>query len=118
MSVDANVLIFERIREEMARGGSLRSAVATGYKRAFRTIFDANITTFFVALILYMVASEEIKGFAIVLMLGIASSMLTALFVTRVIFDTLMDFKILKNKLAMQSLIGKPNSMNLQTFHF
>lgn len=109
MSVDANVLIFERIREEMARGGSLRSAIANGYQRAFRTIFDANITTFFVAFILYMVASEEIKGFAIVLMLGIASSMFTALFATRVIFDTLMDIKVLKNKLAMQSLIGRPN---------
>lgn len=109
MSVDANVLIFERIREEIARGGSLRSAVANGYQRAFRTIFDANITTFFVALILYMVASEEIKGFAIILMLGIASSMFTALFVTRVIFDTLMDANILKTKLTMQSLIGKPS---------
>lgn len=109
MSVDANVLIFERVREELARGGSLRSAIANGYQRAFRTIFDANITTFFVALILYMVASEEIKGFAIILMLGIASSMFTALFATRVIFDTLMDIKILKNKLTMQSLIGKPN---------
>jgi len=109
MSVDANVLIFERVREELARGGSLRSAIANGYQRAFRTIFDANITTFFVALILYMVASEEIKGFAIILMLGIASSMFTALFATRVIFDTLMDIKVLKNKLTMQSLIGKPN---------
>ncbi|MBW8015613.1 MAG: protein translocase subunit SecD [Planctomycetes bacterium] len=109
MSVDANVLIFERIREEIARGGSLRSAVANGYQRAFRTIFDANITTFGVALILYMVASEEIKGFAIILMLGIASSMFTALFATRVIFDTLMDLKVLKNKLTMQSLIKKPN---------
>ncbi len=109
MSVDANVLIFERIREEQNRGGSLRTAIANGYQRAFRTIFDANITTFFVAMILNMVASEEIKGFAIVLMLGIASSMFTALFATRVIFDSLMNMGVLKNKLKMLLLIKKPS---------
>lgn len=109
MSVDANVLIFERIREEHDRGASLRTAIANGYQRAFRTIFDANITTFFVALILYVVASEEIKGFAIVLMLGIASSMFTALFATRVIFDCLMDIGILKNNIKMLKLIRKPS---------
>ena len=109
MSVDANVLIFERIREEQDRGSSLRTAIANGYQRAFRTIFDANITTFFVALILRMVASEEIKGFAIVLMLGIASSMFTALFVTRVIFDILLGTRILRNRLVMLRLLRKPN---------
>ena len=109
MSVDANVLIFERIREEQDRGSSLRTAIANGYQRAFRTIFDANITTFFVALILRMVASEEIKGFAIVLMLGIASSMFTALFVTRVIFDLLLNARILRNRLVMLRLLRKPN---------
>ncbi len=109
MSVDANVLIFERIREEQDRGSSLRTAIANGYQRAFRTIFDANITTFFVALILRMVASEEIKGFAIVLMLGIASSMFTALFVTRVIFDLLLGSGILRNRLVMLRLVRKPN---------
>ena len=109
MSVDANVLIFERIREEQERGSSLRTAIANGYQRAFRTIFDANITTFFVALILRMVASEEIKGFAIVLMLGIASSMFTALFVTRVIFDILLGSGIIRNRLVMLRLLRKPN---------
>ena len=109
MSVDANVLIFERIREEQMRGSSLRNAIANGYQRAFRTIFDANITTFFVALILYMVASEEIKGFAIVLMLGILSSMFTALFVTRVVFDILVNNKIIKDHIAMLKLISKPD---------
>ena len=87
MSVDANVLIFERIREEQQRGSSLRIAVTNGYQKAFRTIFDANLTTFITAAILYWRASEEVRGFAIVLMLGIASSMFTALFVTRVVFD-------------------------------
>jgi len=108
MSVDANVLIFERIREEQQRGASLVIAVRNGYQRAFRTIFDANLTTFITAAILYWRASEEVKGFAIVLMLGIASSMLTALFVTRVIFDILMSKRIIKEHLIMLRLIRQP----------
>ncbi|MHC4572229.1 MAG: protein translocase subunit SecD [Planctomycetota bacterium] len=109
MSVDANVLIFERIREEQQRGSSLRIAIRNGYQRAFRTILDANLTTFITAAILYWVASEEIKGFAIVLMLGIISSMFTALFVTRVIFDFLLAKRIIKDHLFMLRLIHKPN---------
>ena len=109
MSVDANVLIFERIREEQQRGSSLRIAIRNGYQRAFRTILDANLTTFITAAILYWVASEEIKGFAIVLMLGIVSSMFTALFVTRVIFDFLLAKRIIKDHLFMFRLIHKPN---------
>lgn len=109
MSIDANVLIFERIREEQARGCSLRMAIKNGYEKAFSAIFDSNLTTIITAAILYYVASEEIKGFAIVLMLGLASSMFTALFVTRAIFDFLMNKKILKNHLAMMHLIRVPN---------
>ena len=109
MSVDANVLIFERIREEQQKGSSLRIAIRNGYQRAFRTILDANITTFITAAILYWVASEEIKGFAIVLMLGILSSMFTALFVTRTIFDILQDYRIIKDRLSMALLIRNPN---------
>ncbi|MHC4287094.1 MAG: protein translocase subunit SecD [Planctomycetota bacterium] len=112
MSVDANVLIFERIREEQKRGSTLKSAIANGYSRAFRTIFDANLTTFGVAGILYMAASEEIKGFAIVLMLGIISSMFTALFVTRVIFDWLTGSRLLTNQLAMPWEIGRNSKIN------
>ncbi|MBN2137361.1 MAG: protein translocase subunit SecD [Sedimentisphaerales bacterium] len=108
MSVDANVLIFERIREEQQKGSSLRIAITNGYQRAFRTILDANITTFITAAILYWVASEEIKGFAIVLMLGIASSMFTALFVTRVLFDLLLSRRLIKDKLFMLRLIHNP----------
>ena len=95
--------------KKQERGSSIRTAIANGYSRAFRTIFDANITTFFVALILYMVASEEIKGFAIVLMLGIASSMYTALFVTRVIFDVMVSNKIIKEKLHMPKILRVPH---------
>ncbi len=109
MSVDANVLIFERIREEQKRGSSLRASIANGYGRAFRTIFDANLTTFGVAFILLMVASEEIKGFAIVLMLGIISSMFTALFVTRVVFDFLISRRILSNPLTMFGMLQNVN---------
>ncbi|MHC4221645.1 MAG: protein translocase subunit SecD, partial [Planctomycetota bacterium] len=109
MSVDANVLIFERIREEQQRGSSLRIAIKNGYQRAFRTIFDANLTTFITAAILFWVASEEIKGFAIVLMLGILSSMFTALFVTRAIFDWLLAKRIIKDHLVMMRLIRKPD---------
>jgi SecD/SecF fusion protein len=108
MSVDANVLIFERIREEQQRGSSLRIAVRNGYQRAFRTIFDANVTTFITAAILYWVASEEIKGFAIVLMLGIVSSMFSALFVTRVVFDVLLARRVIKEHIFMLRLIHEP----------
>jgi SecD/SecF fusion protein len=109
MSVDANVLIFERIREEQEKGSSLANAIKNGYQRAFRTIFDANLTTFITGAILYWVASEEIKGFAIVLMLGIVSSMFTALFVTRVVFDWMIVKKLLKEKLVMLRIIHQPN---------
>jgi len=109
MSVDANVLVFERIREEQLKGSSLRIAITNGYQRAFRTILDANLTTFITAAILYWRASEEVRGFAIVLMLGIASSMFTALFVTRVIFDFLLSKRIIKDHLLMLRLIHKPN---------
>lgn len=109
MSVDANVLIFERIREEQAKGSSLAVSIKNGYERAFRTIFDANVTTFITGAILYWVASEEIKGFAIVLMLGIVCSMFTALFVTRIIFDLLVEKKMIQGKIKMLRLIKEPN---------
>jgi SecD/SecF fusion protein len=109
MSLDANVLIFERIREELQRGSSLRSAIANGYTRAFRTIFDSNLVTFFTAVILYMVASEEIKGFALVLMIGIAGSMFTSIFVTRLIFDFLIRKGLISNRLTMMGLFQNIN---------
>lgn len=109
MSVDANVLIFERIREEQKKGSSVGSAIKNGYQKAFSAIFDSNLTTIISAAILYWVASEDIKGFAIVLMLGLSSSMFTALFVTRVIFDWLLSKKLIKERLFMLQLIHKPN---------
>ncbi|MDD5327832.1 MAG: protein translocase subunit SecD [Phycisphaerae bacterium] len=109
MSVDANVLIFERIREEQLRGSSLRIAIKNGYEKAFSAIFDGNITTIMTAAILYWVGSEEIKGFAIVLILGLSSSLFTALFVTRTIFDLLLNKRIIKDHLVMLNLIHRPN---------
>ncbi len=109
MSVDANVLIFERIREEQERGSSLRVSIANGYQKAFSTIFDSNLTTFITAAILYWRASEEVKGFAIVLMIGILSSMFTALFVTRVIFELFLNKKIIKNHLMILKIVHNPN---------
>jgi len=87
MAVDANVLIFERLREEQLRGLSLRMALRNGYDRAWSAILDSNVTTIATSLILYWYGSEDIKGFGLTLMLGVAISMFTALFVTRAIFD-------------------------------
>jgi SecD/SecF fusion protein len=109
MSIDANVLIFERIREEQHKGASLAIAIKNGYAKAFSAIFDSNLTTILTAAILYWVASEEIKGFALTLILGLASSMFTALFVTRVAFDLLLKHKFIKDHLMMLHLIKKPN---------
>ncbi len=108
MSVDANVLIFERIREEQEKGFGLATAIRNGYQRAFSAIFDSNLTTILTAAILYYVASEDVKGFALVLMLGIGSSLFTAIFVTHVILDILVSKRVIKDRLAMLRLIRVP----------
>jgi len=87
MSVDANVIIFERIKEELRNGRSVRSAIDAGYQRAITTIVDANLTTGIAAAVLYQYGSGPIKGFATVLFWGIIVSMFTAIIVTRFIFD-------------------------------
>jgi preprotein translocase subunit SecD len=87
MAVDANVLILERIREELRAGKTVRASIDAGYDRAFWTIFDANITTLLTALVLYQFGTGPIKGFAVTLMFGIAVSMFTAIVVTRVVYD-------------------------------
>ena len=87
MAVDANVLIFERVREEQATGKTLKAAIAGGYSNALSAILDANITTFLVAAILYSFGKGPIQGFAVTLMAGIISSLFTAIFVTRIVFD-------------------------------
>ena len=108
IAVDANVLIFERLREEQARGQSVGMAIKNAYDRALSAIFDANVTTLITCLILGWVSTEEVKGFAITLGLGVAFSMFTALVVTRWIFQLLLKVGLLKNPVFMLHIIGVP----------
>jgi SecD/SecF fusion protein len=87
MALDANIVIYERIREELRAGNMARMAVSKGYEKAFSAIIDTNITTFFVAFILYKIGTGPVKGFGLTLMVGIAASLFSALTVTRAIFD-------------------------------
>ncbi len=91
MAVDANVLIYERLREELAKGKSLRGAIAAGYARAFGTIFDSHVTTLISSIILIFMGTGEIKGFGVTLTIGVAASLFTALVVTRLIFNFMVD---------------------------
>lgn len=104
MAVDANVLIFERIREEQKAGKRFVSAIQSGYDKVFSTIFDANITTLLVAVILFMQGSGPIRGFAVMLTAGILVSMYTALVFTRMGFDLLAAFSPI-TKLKMMSIL-------------
>jgi SecD/SecF fusion protein len=108
MAVDANILIFERIREEKAKGKSLRQATETGFARAFWTIFDANVTTLLTALILLWAGTGPIRGFAVTLSIGILCSMFAALFIMRALLGFLIDKRILK-ELKMLQILKKPN---------
>jgi len=87
MAVDANVIIFERIKEEYRLGKGRQAAVKAGFQKAFTTVMDANITTFIAALFLSMLGTSAVRGFAVTLAVGIVSSMITALFVSRLVFD-------------------------------
>ena len=107
MSVDANVLIFERIREELKRGAALRMAIRNGFGRATTTIIDANITTLITALVLYGIGTDQLRGFAVTLILGILMSMFTAIFCSRVVFDLSERRRWLK-KLTMTQLLDEP----------
>lgn len=91
MAVDANVLVNERVREELKTGKTIKAAIDAGYSKAFSAIFDGNITTFFTGLILYQFGSGPIQGFALTLMIGIAATLFTQLFITRLIFDVLVE---------------------------
>ena len=88
MAVDANVLIYERIREEVRAGKGMRLAVADGYKNAYSAIIDGNVTTLITGFVLYLVGSGPVKGFAITLIIGILSSLFTAIFISRLIFES------------------------------
>ncbi len=105
MAVDANVLIFERIREESARGSSLRLAIQNGFSRAFTTIVDANVTTLITAVVLYMIGTDQVRGFAVTLFIGILMSMFTALYFGRLMFD-IFERKRWLSQVKMLSIVG------------
>ncbi len=111
MAVDANVIIFERIREELRIGKTLRSAVDAGYGKALSAIMDANITTLIAALVLGQYGTGPIKGFAVTLGVGIVASLFTAVVVTRLIFDILLTARKLQN-LSMLSIIPADIDIN------
>jgi protein-export membrane protein SecD len=89
MAVDTNILIFERIREELRTGKTVRAAIDTGFARAFKTIVDTHVTVFVSAVILYEFGTGPVKGFALSLGIGIVVSLFTAVFFTRLVFDLL-----------------------------
>jgi len=104
MAVDANVLIFERIREELAAGKSMRGALAAGYNKAFGTIFDSNFTTLISSIILIAMGTGPVQGFGYSLTFGILTSMFTALVVTRLIFDWMLEKNLLKSMKMLQMI--------------
>ena len=108
MAVDANVLIFERIREELARGASVRMAIHNGFDKAFTAIIDSNLTTLIVAIVLFMIGTDQVKGFAVTLFIGIVMSMFSALYFGRMVFEILEQKRILK-KLPMMSIVKSPS---------
>jgi SecD/SecF fusion protein len=114
MSVDANVLIYERVREEMATGKSLRLAIAEGFKKAMSSILDSNITTFLTGLILYIFGSGPILGFATTLMIGIITSLFAAIFITRLIFEWMLG----KNQNISFSIKATQNLFKDSKFDF
>jgi SecD/SecF fusion protein len=107
MAVDANVLINERIREELGMGRNLRTAIANGYEKAFSAIFDSNLTTLIAAFLLFQFGTGPIRGFAVTLTIGLLTSMFTAIVVTRTIFEVLLHFNLIKT-LPMLRLIKEP----------
>lgn len=90
MSVDANVLIYERIREELRAGKGVKLAIADGYKNAYSAIIDGNVTTLLTGIVLYIFGTGPIKGFATTLVIGIITSLFSAIFITRIIYDTML----------------------------
>ena len=108
MAVDANVLIYERLREEREHGASLALAVRNGYDRAFPTIIDTHLTSIFTAIVLYVVGNDQLKGFGISLTVGLIISLFTSLVLTRTMFDFWMG-KNWIHKLTFMQLFKRPN---------
>lgn len=117
MSVDANVLIFERIKEERKNGKGMRAAIDAGFDKAFRSIFDSNVTTILIGIILFFLGSGPIKGFAITLIIGIACSFFTAVFISRVILLWLTRGADAETAVSFTTVISKNLFQNLN-FNF
>ncbi len=112
MSIDANVLIFERIKEELRNGAGMKSAIGSGYKKAYSSIIDANITTFITGLLLFIFGQGPVKGFAVTLMIGIACSFFSAVFITRVIVEAFSK-KGDKSKMSFANAFSRNALMDL-----
>jgi len=108
MAVDANVLIYERMREETDRGAALRMAIRNGFQRAFATIVDSNLTTLISGFVLFAIGTDQLKGFAVTLILGLTLNLFTAVFCSRVMFD-LAERNRWITKLSMARFFGQPN---------
>ncbi len=108
MSVDANVLIYERIREELESGAALRMAIRNGFGRAMSAIVDSNLTTIISGIVLFYIGTDQVKGFAVTLVLGILTSMFTAIFVARLLFD-IAERRGWVKQLRMMHIFSKPN---------
>ena len=106
MAVDSNVLIYERMREEMERGSSLRMVIHNGFDKALSAIVDSNVTTLIAAVVLYMIGTDQIKGFAVSLLIGLTMSMFSALYFGRLMFDIAERKRIIRDKMTMLKLIG------------
>jgi SecD/SecF fusion protein len=107
MAVDANVLIFERIKEELAAGLKLRAAIKKGYDKAFATILDSNLTTLITAVFLFVLGSGPIKGFAITLIIGIICSFFTAVYISHVVIDWIVSKKGDDSDISFETFISK-----------
>lgn len=108
MAVDANVLIYERLREERERGANLAMAIRNAYDRAFPTIIDTHLTSIFTSIVLYAVGTDQLKGFGISLTMGLVISLFTSLYMTRLIFDLGLNRGWIK-KLSMMKFLSRPN---------
>jgi SecD/SecF fusion protein len=108
MAVDANVLIYERVREERDRGCSVAQALRNGYDRAFPTIIDTHLSSIFTAIVLYVVGNDQLKGFGVSLTVGLVISLFTSLYMTRLLFD-IWQYKGWLTKLSMMRLFSRPD---------
>lgn len=107
MAVDANILIFERIREELRSGKTLKSALVGGFEKVFSTIFDANVTTLLVSIVMYFYGTGAVKGFGLTLAIGVVTTMFCALVVSRLLLELLIETNLIK-KFPMLSVVNKP----------